>query len=238
MRIFHDWEFLELGPEEPLRPLSVGMVREDGAEYYAVVREQGLWTAVYEHHPWLVENVMPYLPVMRTDGGWLSRDDDHPDAHAVRERALVAAEVRQFVLGEGAYPYREDWEGYIREAGDADVELWGWYSAYDHVCLAQLFGTMAQLPRGIPLYTHDLKQEVDRLGMTGLPELPDDLYGPRHEHHALWDAREIAWRFAHLGQWYDPSQHHGAAYGMIPGAELPYTGSRLLEANKSAGNSQ
>ena len=232
MRIFHDWEFLELGPEEPIRPLSVGMVREDGAELYIVIKDYTTMREMVTRHPWLCENVLPYLPFACRDGSW-SYDYEHPDALCLRERAVAAGMVRQFVLGEGAYPYSSDAEG-----ANTDVELWGWYSAYDHVCLSQLFGTMVNLPRGIPMYTHDLKQEVDRLGMTGLPELPDDLYGPKHEHHALWDAREIAWRFAHLGQWYDPSQHHGAAYGMIPGAELPYSGSLLLESNKSVGNSQ
>ena len=45
----------------------------------------------------------------------------------------------------------------IREfLGKGPFELWGWYSAYDHVILCQLFGRMIDLPKGWPMYTKDL----------------------------------------------------------------------------------
>ncbi len=62
-------------------------------------------------------------------------------------------------------------------------ELWGYYAAYDHVALCQLFGTMMDLPKGWPMWTHDIKQLCETLGD---PQLPEQGKG---EHHALADAR-------------------------------------------------
>ncbi len=74
-------------------------------------------------------------------------------------------------------------------------ELWGYYSAYDHVVFCQLFGTMMDLPPGFPMYTRDIKQWCDQLGN---PRLPEQGKG---EHNALSDARwnKLAWEFlAHM----------------------------------------
>ncbi len=70
-------------------------------------------------------------------------------------------------------------------------ELWGYYSAYDHVAFCQLFGTMMDLPKGYPMYTRDIKQWCDCLGNPALPLLGKD------EHNALADARwnRQAWEF-------------------------------------------
>ena len=46
-------------------------------------------------------------------------------------------------------------------------------------------GVTVDLPDGVPMYTHDLKQECDRLGNPPLPEQAD-----RH-HNALADARHV-----------------------------------------------
>lgn len=57
MRIFLDFEFIENGPTEPLIPISVGMIREDGEEYYAEF--QGVeW---HKANEWVKDNVRPYL---------------------------------------------------------------------------------------------------------------------------------------------------------------------------------
>lgn len=62
-------------------------------------------------------------------------------------------------------------------------EFWGYYSAYDHVAICQVFGTMMNLPSGWPMYTRDIKQLCDSLGNPKLPEQSTT------EHHALADAR-------------------------------------------------
>src|SRR5687768_10453688 len=61
-RYFHDWEFLdEENGDYRLRPISVGVVDEDGGEFYAVydtvnIEEYG------EANPWLKDNVLAKLP--------------------------------------------------------------------------------------------------------------------------------------------------------------------------------
>lgn len=72
-------------------------------------------------------------------------------------------------------------------------ELWGYYSAYDHVAFCQIFGTMMDLPKGYPMYTRDIKQWCVMLGD---PKLPEQGEG---EHNALADARwnRAAWEFLH-----------------------------------------
>ena len=86
--------------------------------------------------------------------------------------------------------------GYIAEMmkgfiGDEKPEFWGYYADYDWVVVAQLFGTMMDLPRGWPMYCRDIKQLCDEKGN---PELPKQGKG---EHNALADARwnKVAWEF-------------------------------------------
>jgi hypothetical protein len=43
----------------------------------------------------------------------------------------------------------------------SQIELYGYYSAYDHVCLSWIFGKMIDLPDPFPMYTKDLKQIFD-----------------------------------------------------------------------------
>lgn len=44
-----------------------------------------------------------------------------------------------------------------------NIQLYGYYSAYDHVVFSWLFGKMIDLPEGFPMYTIDLKQTLDEL---------------------------------------------------------------------------
>lgn len=65
-------------------------------------------------------------------------------------------------------------------------EFWGYYSAYDHVGLCQIFGPMIALPPGWPMYTRDLRQYADRLG---IDQTLDQVIPTQKEHNALADAR-------------------------------------------------
>lgn len=161
MRIFYDTEFLERGPAHPIDLISIGMVREDGAEYYAVSAEFDIPAVI--DHPWLRANVWPYLPTVGKAALYL--DLGHPD---VKSRAQVAAEVAAFVL---EHP---------------DPQLWAWYGAYDHVALCQLFGRMINLPTGFPMWTNDLRQEAQRLGAKSRPDWPEQGV---NLHKAIDDAR-------------------------------------------------
>jgi hypothetical protein len=169
VKIYYDTEFLEDGCTIDL--ISVGMVAEDGRELYAINADMPFHAIM--HHEWLMANVMPHLPVKlhSGDGPDVMWDENHPDMASVEDRWDIAALVREFIL---ATPR---------------PELWAWYAAYDHVALCQLWGPMASLPKGVPMWTNDLKQEAQRLGNPDLPSMPGV-----SEHNALSDAREVKFR--------------------------------------------
>ena len=64
-------------------------------------------------------------------------------------------------------------------------KLVGYYADYDHVTMAQLWGEMIMLHDEMPMWTRDLKQWMDDLGIEA-----SDIPIPQHaEHNALEDAR-------------------------------------------------
>lgn len=158
-RYFYDCEFIENGSTIDL--VSIGIVADDGREYYAVSSEFDV--AKLLRNEWLAENVWPYLP---RDAYGFRVDVFSP---VVKPRRKIADEVRAFLL-----------------AGEGKPELWAWYGAYDHVALAQLYGMMIELPAGIPMWTNDLRQDVHRLGC--MDKLPEQESG---KHNALDDARHL-----------------------------------------------
>lgn len=160
-RYFYDCEFLEDG--HTIAPISIGIVGSDGREYYAVFADMPVGRIA--RHPWLMENVVPHLPTVGTarTSYWLP-DLTHPE---VKPRQRIAEEVRAFLT-----------------AAPGRVELWGYYSSYDHILLSQLWGRMIDRPDRIPMITLDIQQEAIRLGLeNSLPRQADGL------HNALADAR-------------------------------------------------
>lgn len=169
IKYFYDTEFLDDGRTIDL--ISIGIVCDDGREYYAV-NENAPWRRILDH-PWLMANVIPYLPTLPKEqwaaAGFSFIDSDHED---VKDSSQIAYEVREFILGDGCVTNRNQ------------RELWAYYGAYDHVVLCQtLAGPMVNLPVGIPMFTRDIKQEAARFGN---PSLPVQASG---DHHALSDAR-------------------------------------------------
>jgi hypothetical protein len=164
--IDYDLEFLEDG--KTIELISIGMVCDDGREYYAVNSDMPVKSI--RRHEWLMANVVPHLPHGHGDRRnhlprrWLI---DYFDP-TVKARKTIAAEVAAF----------------IQDAGP-EVELWANYGAYDHVALAQLWGPMIALPDGVPMFTNDIQQERARLGLAW-DDLPKQESG---EHNALADAR-------------------------------------------------
>jgi hypothetical protein len=160
MRFFYDTEFIENGKTVDL--ISIGMVCDDGREFYLQNSECDFGEA----SGWVEDNVLihlidfdltKYLPI-EGSAAWAKHDE-------------IGVLLHEFV-----------------EAGvhDGKIEFWGYYADYDHVALCQLFGTMMDLPKNFPMYTRDLKQRADRLGVNlsvKMPPLPDE------EHYALADAR-------------------------------------------------
>jgi len=152
MKYWYDTEFIEDGKTIDL--ISIGIVAEDGREYYAI----NIGCDFSHANQWVRDNVIAHLGPL----GNKFKDNIRDDVLAFCDR-----------------------EKYGKP------EFWGYYSAYDHVALCQLFGTMMELPKGWPMYTRDIKQLCDSLGN---PKLPEQGKG---EHHALADARwnRQAWEF-------------------------------------------
>lgn len=173
MKIFYDTEFIERGPSLPIELISVGMVREDGETLYLINADVSI--SQIARHPWLALNVWPTLPLANPNDNILTWDETHEDYPRVVGLDTLAAKVLEFV-------------------GD-EPELWAYYGAYDHVVLSQMYGTMADLPPGIPMHTNDIVQEWERLGR---PQLPPQL---SVQHHALEDAMWVkeAYEFLSAG---------------------------------------
>lgn len=146
MRYFFDTEFIENGLTIDL--ISIGVVDENGREYYAISTEFDPDKA----GAWVRANVLAKLPP--------------PGSPLYRSRAQIRASLLEYLL-----------------EPDGDVELWAWYAAYDHVALAQLWGSMPTLPRAIPRFTRELRQRWEDVGKPTLPQPPSNA------HDALADAR-------------------------------------------------
>lgn len=165
MKYFYDTEFIEDGKTIDL--ISIGIVAEDGREYYAVNADMP--ARKIRKHAWLMDNVVPHLPHGSGDErnhiprSWLVNYGDP----RVKPKSLIGDEVRDFLLADGK------------------PELWADWAAYDHVALCQLFGTMMDLPEGVPMWTHDFRQELERAGSAELPKQESG------EHNALADAKHL-----------------------------------------------
>ena len=135
--------------------LSIALVSQTGREYYAVSKDAD-WSRASE---WVQKNVLPYL----------DREESKP-------RAQIRHEILRFICG----ILEEESPGAHKEP-----EIWAWYAAYDWVAFCQLFGTMMDLPDGLPRYIRDVKYLADELGNVRLPSRQ------KGEHHALEDAKWV-----------------------------------------------
>lgn len=171
MKYFYDTEFLEDGKTIDL--ISIGMVCEDGREFYAVSTEFD--TKRVAQDSWLMENVMSSIDhaIIAIDG------DNKPFGMIVTDvNAMARIEIRDRLvsfIGNDPFP-----------------QFWAWYGAYDHVAYAQLFGKMINLPKGFPMFTMDIKQLAVMKGNPIMPRQPEGL------HNALADAKQNMVRYNYL----------------------------------------
>ncbi len=159
--IFFDFEFIDDGRE--IVPISLGMCMS--LEHGLEVDHGSGWNEIYIEYQfdparandWVRENVFRHLiqPDFAGHG--------HP-------RLVNTASIQRWVK---------------KVCGDTKPRFWGWYPAYDWVCLCQHFGQMVQLPKGWPYMPLCLAQYAYYLGV-----LKEDL--PIHfkkKHNALDDAK-------------------------------------------------
>lgn len=129
MRYFYDTEFLDDG--KTVTPISIGVVAEDGREFYGVLPNA---MDTCKKSEWLFNNVAPTLPLDPYDNRLL--DFRSP---LVKPKNTLKAELYKF-LSHDMYP-----------------SLWGWFVSYDHLVLSQLWGKMIDVPAPIPQFSNDLK---------------------------------------------------------------------------------
>ncbi|PRA13316.1 hypothetical protein CQ010_01330 [Arthrobacter sp. MYb211] len=196
MKYFYDTEFLEDGKSIEL--ISIGIVAEDGREYYAVNSDMPVERI--KKHEWLMRNVFPSLPMGNVaERAVKEYTDSSPNYHPlpslgnveldltstlVKPVWVIRNEVREFLLFDDT--------DHVNKFDRTQPELWAWYSAYDHVVLAQLFGPMILMPKGIPMYTNDVRSLSEWTGVLRLPRQQDGA------HNALADARHVKTMHNHI----------------------------------------
>jgi hypothetical protein len=158
-RYFIDAEFHESGYGRPIELISLGVVCDDGREFYAVAGDGWDKETVSD---WLKENVLPHLHSCH------ACMDVPGSAQVYGPRSEIAKMLAEFIQD---------------EPGGDKPEIWGYYSDYDWVILCQLFGRMIDLPKHFPKICLDIKQRCISLGNPRLPRQES------HAHNALADAR-------------------------------------------------
>lgn len=167
--------------------ISIGIVCEDGREYYAINRDLNLKHA--KKNTWLKDNVLSKLPPKEA----LYPPYGSPRIWQESMRWLPMDQIKQEVIDfcGGKPEWDESGSFYAYENGTP--EFYGYYSDYDWVVFCWIFGTMMDLPTGFPMYCKDLKQMLDEvapteeflIGIKNHPDYPQQ----KDEHNALADAR-------------------------------------------------
>jgi hypothetical protein len=174
LKFFLDTEFIELGKHLPLQLLSIGIVCENRQELYLENIEVDIELA----NDWVKENVFPHLKMCRKSelGGWRKRYTESKDHEEV---LFFMEDIEDLVYNFIA-----------RNTKSLSIkpEFWGYFCDYDWVLFCQLFGIMAELPKGFPYWCRDLKQLME---FVGIEESLDELVETKSNHNALEDARQI-----------------------------------------------
>jgi hypothetical protein len=194
-----DFEFLEGTQENFLgfrtKPtidmISVGVVAEDGREFYAISKEFNLREAWHRYDVktedgvrvrvhWIRDNVLK--PIFNDLVLLAKNDKEFTSGRSLSfnyydlkklvnryglSRNSMKKELTRFLLD----PYNTVWNSWdgsevsyfenLPKESNIEIEIYGYYSAFDHVCLSWIYGKMIDLPDGIPMYTRDLKQSID-----------------------------------------------------------------------------
>jgi len=112
---------------------------------------------------WVKGNVIPILPDKSSNNIWKKED-------------TIRNEIFSF----------------LNPSEDDPVELWGYYCDYDHVLMSWLFGRMVDLPKGMPMYTLDVRQLIYHMENISVPDQKSG------QHNALEDARWVKETYDYL----------------------------------------
>ncbi len=154
--------------------ISIGIVAEDGREYYAVCKEFDLKAAMA--NTWLLNHVL--TPI--------STELYQKQSTYIKMHRLNVSMKRLFNdYGKTRQQIADDIVHMMFQ--DLKPQFYGYYADYDWVLFCSLFGSMMQLPPTFPMYCRDLQQMKDEYSdvMTLHPNYPQQ----ENEHNALADAR-------------------------------------------------
>lgn len=153
MKYFFDTEFIEgfhkpfLGKKRHFIDLiSIGIVCEDGREYYAISTD----FKAKDADAWVKKNVISKLP---------DRYVDFMDSPSRKMNSLLwksTERIKKEILA-----FMGCWRDQLFYRAPEGIEVYGYYSDYDWVLFCSLFGRMIDLPKGFPMYCKDLKQILD-----------------------------------------------------------------------------
>lgn len=185
MKYFYDTEFIE-GKFYPntnptIQLISIGIVGQINKKYYAISKDFDLEYAFHKNdgteinpNYWLRENVLIKLFPNNLDILKLYKEikelvklndtiefdiQDKIDKNWNIIYQLLHNDIQKY--GKSLKEIKDDLIEFFSE--DNDIDLYGYYSAYDHVVLCWLFGRMIDLPKNMPMYTFDIKQQIDIL---------------------------------------------------------------------------
>ncbi len=170
MKYYLDTEFIE-GFHKPLFGkkrhyidlISIGIVAEDGREYYAISNEFNLKDAnrLCINNPlWNIyknlyrkDNYNNHLLYSSSDydSWWVNVGFKRMLKKYGKSNKQIAEEIKKFVNSE---------EVKVRHFG-VEPEFYAYYADYHWVSFCSLFGRMIDLPKGFPMYCKDLKQILD-----------------------------------------------------------------------------
>lgn len=188
MKYFLDTEFIEgfkkpiswlptIGkfnkPYHSIQLISIGIVAEDGREYYAVsnefrLRDANDWVLenvikpIYDSHETQAYNIGKHIP-----GLWYDYRDYTPKRlkrilkWKGKTNEEIALDIRNFVYAQALKDGGQFILGKFFPNKIEDIEFYAYFADYDWVVFCSLFGTMLSLPKGFPMYCRDLKQSLD-----------------------------------------------------------------------------
>jgi hypothetical protein len=167
--VYLDCEFLPADPHTG-GLISIGLTDDQGVDYYAVNCDFHIFTA--EKIPWMVENVLPHLPVEELAGGFTFTSSEN-----VRTIERI----------------RDDIAAYFADTDATETHLYAYYGGQDICRLHSLWDNdWSVMPDQIPRWFFDIKALAVQ---AGCPELPSQ---DGSEHHALADARYNRTMHQHL----------------------------------------
>lgn len=201
MNYYLDTEFIE-GFHKPLFGkrrhfidlISIGIVAEDGREYYAISKDFNPAMA----NNWVKENVISKLEPRRTIVDYTFPGHDHEyesepiykDNPIWKSNKQITIDILRFIKDPDDHKY-QGWDGpldqyidQLRQSKETNQNtvFYGYYADYDWVLFCSLFGRMIDLPKGFPMYCRDLKQDIDRIAEKWMRGgTPDQVYEYRKE---------------------------------------------------------